>query len=163
MNLFYIRGAFPVRLINKHELSVYVEIRFAMESDLDQIAKIFRIESAKEPYFRILDETLALEKVFLFFENYEMFVAIIEKEIIAFVTCELEDESRVYLSDMWMTETYQHKGFGTKFIEFIEENYKSRGFKELSLVSNKHSNAFKFYSKLGFKEHNKLIFLGKRL
>lgn len=140
-----------------------MEIRFAMESDLDQIAKIFRTESAKEPYFRIMDENQALEKVFYFFENYEIFVTLIEKEIIAFVTCELEDESRVYLSDMWMNEDYQHKGFGTKIIEYIENNYKSRGFKEISLVSNKHSFAFKFYTKLGFKNHKKLVFLEKEL
>jgi len=141
-----------------------MEIKAAKITDLKTIAEIFLIESAKEPYLQVWNEESSLEKINFFYESNDLYVVFVDEEIVGFIACELTlDKKLVYVSECWLKEQHQHKGLGTKLMQFIEEEYKNQGMKSISLVTDKRSNAFKFYKKLGYKNHKTLMFLEKEL
>lgn len=141
-----------------------MEIKPAKITDIKSIAEIFLIESAKEPYLQVWNEESSLEKINYFYENYDLYIISLDKEIVGFIACELTlNKKIVYVSELWIKEKDQHKGLGTELMKFIEEKYKNQGIRSISLVTDKESNAFKFYKKLGYKNHKKLVFLEKEL
>lgn len=139
-------------------------IREATEEDSKAIADLFRIESAKKPYFQEWTEDAALEKIKGAFKSDKIYVFEEEGKIIGFAICQIEkSEKEVYIWEMWFLESFQGKGLGSQLLEYIEEGYRKKGFKSLSLVSDKNSRAFQFYKKKGFKNHEKFVFMEKKL
>jgi diamine N-acetyltransferase len=55
------------------------------------------------------------------------------------------------LHKIYLMESFQGKGYGKEFLEFVIANVKKEGAKELELNVNRYNDAKKFYEKLKFK------------
>lgn len=140
-----------------------VKIRKAVKRDLKEIAEIFRIESTKKPYNQKWTKETSLKNIKNAFEKYEIYI-IIEDKIIGFVICKTNKlEKDVRVDELWIKKEYQRKGNGKKLMKFLEGEYKKRGIKNLSLVSDKNSKAFNFYRKLNYIENKSTVFMDKKI
>jgi ribosomal protein S18 acetylase RimI-like enzyme len=146
-------------------MSEEIIIRKAKKEDLKDIAYLFKIESAKKPYFQKWTSKKVLGKIKDAFNSQDIFVIALGKEILGFLTSNIEEDhkKKAYLDELWILEGYQGKGLGRKIMSFVESYYHGKGVKIIHLVSKKSSGAFKFYKKLKYKESEETIFLEKRL
>ena len=140
-------------------------IKKAKKGELNEIAEIFRIESAKKPYFQKRTPKKTLEKIKDAFGTQDLFAIELNKKIVGFITANIEEDHKdqVYVDELWITKEEQGKGIGKEVMKFIEEFYKKKGIRKIHLVSKKSSGAFVFYKKLNYKESEELIFLEKSL
>lgn len=142
-----------------------MKIRKATKKDLGEIAKLFKIESSKKPYNQAWMEKTAIQKVKEIFNTQEIYVALIKKEIVGFVSIMSKLGSRGNerdIDELWLKSDFQGKGIGTKIIKFIEDKYKKNSF-SLCLVSDTKSKALQFYKKLGFKPAKGCVLMDKKL
>lgn len=141
-----------------------MEIRKAKNEDIEDISEIFRIETAKKPYFQKWTKKTALNKIKELLKTEDVHIVLIEKEIIGFIACQKnKNKKSVYLDELWLKTTRQGKGIGTKLMDYIEKKYKKEGIKIISLVSDNRSKAFDFYKKINYGNHKHLVFMGKEL
>ncbi len=141
-----------------------VIIRKANEKDLGVIAEIFRIETAKEPYKQEWTRKTALDKIKGFFVEADIYVPLIEGEIVGLIICKISsNKESVYVDELWLKQKNQGKEIGKALMRYVEDFYRKKGVKKVSLVSDKRSAAFKFYQKLKYQPHSENIFLEKIL
>jgi ribosomal protein S18 acetylase RimI-like enzyme len=141
------------------------KIRKSIKKDLKEISEIFRIESAKKPYFQKWTKKTAFEKINEFFNKDDLFIAIKDNKIVGFVISYIEDDNKkkAYADELWLRQDYQGKGIGSSLMKFIENMYKNKGVEIIQLIAKKQAGAFKFYKKLKYKESDENVFLVKRL
>ncbi len=143
-----------------------MNIRKATKKDLRDISNIFRKESSKKPYSQKWTQKTALEKIKEFFKKDEIYLIMIEKEIVGFIILKIsvgENGKSACIDEFWLKSDYQGRGIGTTLIGFIEKTYKNKGIKSIGLISDKRSNAFSFYKKLKYKTHNQYVLMDKKL
>ncbi len=141
-----------------------MKIRKAKKEDLKKIEEIFRIETFKKPYSQRWTKQTALKKIEDSFKKHDIYFCEVDREIVGFVICEINKTHKtVYVKEIWFTQKYQGKGFGTQIMKEIERIYQKRNFKSISLVSDKRTNAYNFYKKLGYKSHSINVFMEKKL
>jgi len=142
-----------------------MKIQKARKADLKEVSEIFRIESAKKPYLQKWNKKTALKKITESFKKYNMHIALIDREIVGFVTsyAEKDNKEKAYVDELWLKSNYQRKGIGKALMKFIEKMYKKKKVKVIQLVSNRKSGAFKFYKKLRYGESKGTVFMDKRL
>ena len=84
-------------------------------------------------------------------ENYFIFKAVADDEIVGFVMLQKTDELNV--ESIAVKKEFRNLGLATKLIDLAEQTAKENQISTLSLeVSFKNINAFLLYEKLGFKE-----------
>jgi len=143
-----------------------MEIRKAKKQNLKEIAEIFRIESAKKPHNQTWNKTTSFKKIKELSKTGEIYFIKVNKKIIGFIIIDiiLEDKGKeIVIKELWIKSEYHRKKFGTKLTKFIENKYKKRGIKNIFLLSNKFSKAFKFYKKLKYKVAKDTILMDKKL
>lgn len=129
------------------------------------IAEIFRVETAKEPYFQKWNKKTALNKIKNSFKNDDIYIVISDNKMAGFITSSIapNNKRKAHIDEFWLRKDYQRKGYGKALINHIEELYKLKGVKIMQVVSNRHSGAFKFYKKLGYGRSKELAFIDKKL
>ena len=138
-----------------------MQIKNTKENDLKEISTIFIAEKAKKPYLQKLTQKESLDKLKNFFSKNDMYTLEIDKVIIGFCVCE-KRKNELYLSELWIGEKYQGKGYGKKIMKFAEDKYKSE-FKTITLVADRNANASKFYESLGYKIKNEWLKMTKKI
>jgi ribosomal protein S18 acetylase RimI-like enzyme len=141
-----------------------IKIRKGQSRDLKDIAKLFRIESAKAPYNERYSKKIVEDMVAAFF-NADLYVAEDGKEIVGFVYSykTAGDIRKAYVGELWLKAKCQRCGIGRKLMDTIEYLYKRKGVKIIRLAARKKATAFKFYKKLEYKEYRELVFLEKEI
>jgi ribosomal protein S18 acetylase RimI-like enzyme len=142
-----------------------MKIRKSTKKDAREIAEIFVKESAKKPYLQKWNKKTALKEITKSFKEYDMYVVLIDKEIIGFVMSHInkDNKEKAFVDELWLKNNYQGKGFGKSLMKFIEKIYKKKRVKIVQLVSNRKSGAFKFYKKLRYDESKEAVCMDKRL
>ena len=143
-----------------------VKIRKARKKDLKDISNIFRKETSKKPYFQKWTQKTAVEKINEFFKRDDIYLILIEEEIIGFIILKLsvgETGKSAFVDELWLKSGHQGKGIGTTLMRYIEDTYKDKGIKSISLISDIRSNAFCFYKKLKYKPYNDFVLMSKKL
>lgn len=67
------------------------------------------------------------------------------------------------IDDLCIASPYQGQGIGGTLIKLIREYSARNGFHEISLRTNRHSNAYSFYKKNGFDEIDEKVFFSMNL
>lgn len=143
-----------------------MRIRRAAKEDLKEISDIFRKETAKRPYCQRWTQKTAFEKIEAFFKKSDIYIVVIDKKIIGFIILRITVGERgrgAYIEELWLKSDFQRKGIGKNLMNFIENKCKRIGVKSIGLISDKRSNAFRFYKKLKYKTHNNLVLMDKKL
>lgn len=142
-----------------------IKIRKAKKGDSKQLANIFKIESSKPPYKQRWTPKKAAERIKYAIEKQNTYVILLENKIVGFSTTNINPDKRekAHIGELWIDSKYQKKGLGKQLIKHIEKMYKKKGVRELTLVSNRKANAYKFYKKLKYKENQYLVFMEKKL
>lgn len=141
-----------------------MKIRKATRKDLSAISKIFRIETAKKPYFQEWTKKTASEKVNTAFKNDDIYAAILKNKIIGFIICQKNKKKKqVYVDEMWLMAHFQGEGIGSTIMKYVEEHYKKRGFAAITLMANRKAKAVDFYKKLGYKAKHEFFYMIKKI
>ena len=84
-----------------------------------------------------------------------IYVAELEKEVVAFLSIEVyKEEGYIYLDDFSVTAEYRDKGIGTKLISLAEDYAESAGVSAIVLhVEKTNEKARRLYGKLGYSDH----------
>jgi len=132
-----------------------MKIKKAKKQDLKKIAEIFKKEYAKKPYNERWNEKESLLKIKEYFKNNKIFVAVIDNEIKGFIIFSeffWDKGKEGFIDEIVIDSKEQSKGIGGTLIKFVENYFKKKGIKKVSLMSVTKSKAFKFYKKKGYKE-----------
>ena len=84
-----------------------------------------------------------------------IYVAELEKEVVAFLSIEVyREENYIYLDDFSVTEACRGKGIGTKLISLAEDYAETSGVSAIVLhVEKTNEGAHQLYGKLGYLDH----------
>ena len=143
-----------------------MKIRKVKTKDLKRISELLRVEYKKPPYNEKWTNLNALRKVKIHSEDNIIFVLEIQNKIEGLIIGKiyLTDKSKNgYCNEMIVSTKFQGKGYGkmllNKFIMYLRKN----NVKNLELMSNTKSKAFKVYNKLGFKQSKDFVYMEKKL
>ncbi|MBN1649138.1 MAG: GNAT family N-acetyltransferase [Spirochaetales bacterium] len=73
------------------------------------------------------------------------------------------NSSEYYIEEYFISPELQHQGFGTVFLQKIEEDLVQKSIKKITLLTARDTPAEKFYNKNGFVKSEYMIFLRKEL
>ena len=103
------------------------------------------------------------EKLSNMIKNNEIFVAIINKEIVGYVIIssrEMKMEGYIYrkqikIEAIGVDENYRNQGVGSKLLEFMKEYARENNYTDIKLTVNEENESAKhLYEKVGFKVEN---------
>jgi len=143
-----------------------VKIRKAKREDLKEISELVRIEYAKPPYNEKWSKKTATKKVNGYFKDCEIFVIPLNNKIIGFIIGRVylsEDGKKGYINELIVSSRFQGDGYGRLLLDFYGEYLKRKNVKDMELMANLKSKAFKVYKKIGFKELNDFIYMTKKI
>jgi N-acetylglutamate synthase-like GNAT family acetyltransferase len=85
-------------------------------------------------------------------KKYEIFVVLINKQIIGTVSLSMKDKDQLYIRSMAVHPDYQKRGVGLFILKKINELTIGKNIKTISLDTSKPlKRAIKFYKNFGFK------------
>jgi ribosomal protein S18 acetylase RimI-like enzyme len=143
-----------------------VIIRKAKLKDMKLCAEIFRIESAKSPYNKVMTSKKALKSMEKDFKETEIYVAITEDKIIGFIMVRKDSgiKSQLWILELWLLKKYQNHGIGKKLMDEIEKIYKKKGIRCFRLVADtREGGAENFYKKLNYNQDMSTVFMEKKV
>ncbi|WP_281086589.1 ribosomal protein S18-alanine N-acetyltransferase [Caldisphaera lagunensis] len=88
---------------------------------------------------------------YIMFKKAILLVASIDNNIVGYSLGYMEDEEVGHIVSIAVKKAYRNNGIGTKLMESIENELKSRGAKLIKLEVSVDNNARKLYEKLGYK------------
>jgi GNAT superfamily N-acetyltransferase len=141
-----------------------MKIRKATKRDIQEIARIFWIESSKPPY----NKKRTLAKVIKIIENdfqtSDLYLAIDSNKVIGFIILQKDSgiKYKLWINELWILKEYQKKGIGGQIMNYIEEIYSKKGIKIFELVADtKMGGALEFYEKIGYVIDDGMVFMKK--
>lgn len=140
-----------------------MKIRKAKKEDIKEISRLFRIESSKKPYSQKWSEKEALKKIKKIFELGNIYICILEKNILGFISIVGEGKKEAYIDEFYVNSKYQGKGIGTRLLEFAEKECQKKGINKITVMANRKARAFKFYKKFKYNPNYEDIFMTKTI
>ncbi|MBR9705880.1 GNAT family N-acetyltransferase [Candidatus Pacearchaeota archaeon] len=145
-----------------------MKIKRATKKDFEKVSKVFLEESCKKPYNQGWTKESALLKIKELAKNGEVYYALNEKtnEILGFIilwTILEPSGKEVVIKELWVREECQRKGLGSALISFVEDKCRAEGIKNMFLLSDSSSGAFKFYNAFGFSVAPSVVIMDKNI
>jgi aminoglycoside 6'-N-acetyltransferase I len=140
-----------------------MKIRKATKKDLKEVTKLFLEESGKKPYNQKYTLKTANSKINDMFNFGNIYLSFIDKDLTGFIAIAGEGKKEIYIDEFWLRKKCQRKGIGSELLKFVQEKYKRKGVKSISVMTSRKAGAFKFYKKFRFKENKEDIILKKVL
>ena len=140
-----------------------MKIRKATKKDLKDIAELFLEESNKKPYNQNYTIQTAKLRVNNMFNFGSIFLAFDNKRLVGFIAIAGEGKDEIYIDEFWIKAEYQRRGMGRELLKFVQNKYKKKGVKSISVMTSRKAGAFKFYKKFKFKENKEDVILKKAL
>lgn len=140
-----------------------MKIRKVTKEDLVEISDIFRVESAKKPYFQKWNKKTALRDITKSFKEDDFYIYVIDKKIVGFIISQINENNEGYVNELWIIKEFQGKGIGKALTKFIEDKYKKKEVKSIGLTANQKAGAVNFYKKLKYKVKHELFYMIKEL
>jgi len=135
----------------------------ATKKELKAVVELFLEESSKKPYHQNYSPKTAKLRVNEMFNFGSIYIAFEEKELAGFIAIAGEGKGEIYIDEFWISNKYQRRGLGSKLLNFVQDKYKKKGAKTISVMTSRNAGAFKFYKKFKFKEDREEVILKKRL
>jgi len=143
-----------------------MKIRRATGKDVKRVVELYGAEYRDKPYNEKWSLKDANKKVGWLFNTFFVFVLEIDGEVEGVIAGRdyLSDKGRNgFIQEVIVSSKYQGKGFGKALFDRIGAEFKKRKVKNLELMSNNKSKAYKIYKKIGFKEEKTFVFMVKKL
>jgi len=143
-----------------------VEIRKARKKDLKKIDEIFRVEYLKWPYNEKWSKKLSFAKIKKYFDKSFMFILNVGGEMAGFIIghIDLWDRGKVgYMDEVVVSQKFQGKNYGKMLMNHLNKHFKKYNIKNLDLITNPKSKAYKIYKKMGFKELKDFTYMTKKI
>ncbi len=135
-------------------------IRKATEKDFAKIAEIYAEGFSIEPYNERWTNKTALGRIRQYSEFCDIFVAVIDKKVIALAIADVEkwyDGKWLRFWELVVKKEFRNRGIGKAIIGFIENYYKKKGIIRIVGESHKKSRAFNLYNKLNYRENGWVV------
>ena len=132
-----------------------MKIRKAKKQDLKEVIRIFKKEYAKPPYNEKWENRLLSKKIRDYFKGSRIAVSIIENKVVGFIIFKKVLWTGGYsgfIEEVAVDSKHQRKGVGKALIKHAEDFFRKNKIKEVSLMSNAKSKAFKIYKRLKYKK-----------
>jgi len=143
-----------------------MKIRKARKEDLKKIDEIFREEYSKFPYNEKWTKEKSLTKLKEYLKYNLIFVIENSKGILGFLIGHIDiwdKGNEGFIDEVVVSRKFQGKGYGKLLMNFIIKYFDRKNCKNLRLMSNPKSIAFKIYKKMGFNKSKNLIYMTKKL
>ncbi len=134
-----------------------MKIRKATKKDSERIKEIFKVEYAKPPFSEKWSEELTTKRIDNYFNDHEIFVLEIDKEVQGFVilsTYIWHTGLRGLIGEIVVSSEFQGHGYGKMLMNFAEEHLKREGAKEIQLMTSPESKVYQIYKKMGYKDED---------
>jgi len=119
---------------------------------LKQIIKVYKDANWWYEYDNLRRLKKIIKGSFLFF------VVLLNNDVIGIARIISDGINDAYIQDFTILKEFRNQGIGTKFLRFILEKLKNKGFKWIGLISQK--RAVSLYKRAGFKVHpNKTVMI----
>ena len=143
-----------------------MEIRFATAADVPAILELLRLvggvhNQGRPDIFRLGAQKYSASQVIALLDDptKPIFIAAEGEQVLGYGFCQVQvyekdpvmtDRTEVYLDDLCVAETAQHRGVGQAIYAAIRQYAKNRGCHSVTLnVWSFNASAAKFYEKLG--------------
>lgn len=136
-------------------VEVEITLQIATKKNLKQIAKIYTEEFSKEPYNEPWTTEIAKAKLKKFRKYTDIWKIEKDKEIIGFIIINTNwwfPYQTIFIEEFAIKKEHQNRGIGKKILKTISTIYQNKNYKQITTISKRISNAYKFYEKLGFEE-----------
>jgi aminoglycoside 6'-N-acetyltransferase I len=141
-------------------------IRPFTTNDMEACAKLL-MYSYKQPPWRY---NWSFDQAFRYLTEYAEV-----KQFVGFVLVEREDivgslfghtktwwaNDQLFIDELFISPQKQRSGYGRQLLEHAEQYSKDHGLKSMSLMTNKFTPAFNFYTKLNYLHAEQFVFLFK--
>jgi N-acetylglutamate synthase-like GNAT family acetyltransferase len=142
-----------------------MKIRKATKKDFPEIGKLIKNEYIKPPYKESWTPQSAL-KTLNYYNKIANITILSDKNIIGFIIWREEQYNKgknIIIEEIIIDSKYQKKGLGKKLVQHVEAQAKKKKINAIFLSANKKSNAFKFYKKQGFINHDNFVLMEKEM
>lgn len=130
-----------------------VSIHLADRSDAADLAGVYRsaYQENRELGFPAKAETVGAETVAEWINQYQVFVASVEGEIVGGVRLEETDSDRIKLSRLGVHADWKANGIGSELLDHAETIAQSNGYRTIWLTTPEdHPFLFDFYRSRGY-------------
>ena len=131
-----------------------MKIRKATKKDLKKIAEIMRTEFAKPPFKHKSSLSAVLKSLNFYLKIGKIYVAQIEQKIVSVVVFKEEqfwEGAVILIEDLVVDEKFKKENIDKELLEFVESYAKKRKAKLIGFITNRKSDAIKFYQKRGYE------------
>ena len=141
-----------------------MKIRKANIKDLKRIIKLFKKEYAKPPYNENWTQEIANIKIKEYFKSSKIFVIVLNNVVQGFIIVhdyQWHVGLRGFIDELVVNSKVQGRGYGKMLLGFVENYFKDKNAKEISLISSPKSIAFNIYKKLNYNEEKLKLMVKK--
>ncbi len=143
-----------------------MKIEKANKKDLKKIAKIMRTEFAKPPFKHESSLNAVLKSLSFYMGIGKIYIAQIERKIVGVVVFKEEqfwEGVVILIEDLVVDEKFKKENIEKELLEFVESYAKKRKAKLIDFITNRKSDAIKFYQKRGYKIKKDRMIMEKQL
>jgi len=141
-----------------------LKIRKATKKDIFEVAQIMMDEFSKSPWNEKWVKKDAIKVINNYYKIAEIYVAIIKKQIIAFIIIREEPSNIglwINIEELAIKQKFQKESIGKKLIEYIEDKIRKRKAKIIYFTT--HKKHIKIYEKLKYKLDKNKVYMFKKL
>lgn len=140
-----------------------MSIRKVKRSDIEVIAKLNRIAFSKEPYNTRYSVKESIDSIKKDISKGECYVYEISGKVMGFIiiTKEILDKNYIFIENLVVDSKKHRKGIGKELVGYVEDKNPKNSI--ITLITNRKSNAYKFYKELGYKENKVNVNMSKKL
>ncbi|MBI5803309.1 GNAT family N-acetyltransferase, partial [Candidatus Pacearchaeota archaeon] len=116
-----------------------VKIRKAISKDIGKISHLHKVEYNKPPYNEGWTDENSLKKIQEYFNSKTTWIMEENGKMMGFLigtVQPMDDGIKGFIWEIVISEKYQNKGLGKKFMEFFEGYTKSKKVSRLGLMTN---------------------------
>ncbi|GAA0224709.1 GNAT family N-acetyltransferase [Haladaptatus pallidirubidus] len=135
-----------------------LQIRRAAPADAERLVSVYRsaYRENRELGFPTKAESVTANELSEWIQEYRVYVAEVEGELVASVRLEATDSERVKLSRLGVHEERKGKGIGSRLLEYAEEVVQNGDYSTIWLTTpEKHPFLPELYRRRGYEETGK--------
>jgi len=113
--------------------------------------KFVETTSSEIPIELLLEADPSEQSILSYLESGLIFATVRNEVAIGVCVVSLESETRAELFNISVSKEFQQQGVGTKLLEFVLQELKSKGVKRLELGTGTFGYQLAYYQRLGFR------------
>lgn len=145
-----------------------MEYREITEKDIEKLAELFMESFNSEPFNENWTKETAITRLghTFYSKDYYGFCAVENGEICGLIMgcfeqfCENLD---FFLKEFAVKNDLRGQGIGTSMLKELEKRLKEKGVSNITFLTIKGDKTEHFYNKFGYKQHDEIIYMSKKV